>query len=149
MGNGGNECADVIAKKTQDMNQPSNDLTEDPNTITKRKISNQRFVKPTIPELNCPSNLSSAVAKLRNGYLKEHFKRSRTICLKAQWYVAGPTQPLRAINVLSGIAKRASPYRSPLFRHSQVEKERKNFPGYFSALCRQWIEPLSTYKKDF
>ncbi|GFX76964.1 hypothetical protein TNCV_2258271 [Trichonephila clavipes] len=35
------------------------------------QIYNQRFKKPTIPELNCPRNLSSTVERL----LKGHFKR--------------------------------------------------------------------------
>ncbi|GFQ85476.1 hypothetical protein TNCT_596261 [Trichonephila clavata] len=36
----------------------------------KCKISNQRFIKPTIPELNCPRNLWSTVARLRTGHFK-------------------------------------------------------------------------------
>ncbi|PRD30087.1 UNVERIFIED_CONTAM: hypothetical protein NCL1_27469 [Trichonephila clavipes] len=44
----------------------------------------------------------------------ELFKASRTICLKAQWYVAGPTQLSRTMNVFSGTAKRASPIKTPL-----------------------------------
>ncbi|GFU83441.1 hypothetical protein TNCV_1346261 [Trichonephila clavipes] len=38
--------------------------SEDANVVTNPKISNQRFKKPIIPELNCPRNLSSTVARL-------------------------------------------------------------------------------------
>ncbi|GFQ91617.1 hypothetical protein TNCT_488481 [Trichonephila clavata] len=44
--------------------------SEDAHSVTKRKISNQRFIKPTIPDLNCPRNLLSTVARLRT----DHFK---------------------------------------------------------------------------
>ncbi|GFW20328.1 hypothetical protein TNCV_3457661 [Trichonephila clavipes] len=51
--------------------QPSTVTSEDASVVTKHKISNQRFIKPTIPELNSPRNLSSAVARLRMDHFKD------------------------------------------------------------------------------
>ncbi|GFX20117.1 hypothetical protein TNCV_1436771 [Trichonephila clavipes] len=49
------------------------------------RVSNQRFINSTIPELNCPRNLSSTVARLRTGHFKglkisPDNSRSETIC---------------------------------------------------------------------
>ncbi|GFV13962.1 hypothetical protein TNCV_524391 [Trichonephila clavipes] len=45
-------------------------ISEDVNAVSKCKISNQHFIKPTIPKLNCPTNLSSTVIRLSTGYFK-------------------------------------------------------------------------------
>ncbi|GFR28390.1 hypothetical protein TNCT_73151 [Trichonephila clavata] len=39
-------------------------------TPSAKFLYNQRLIKPIIPELNCPRNLSSTVAKLRMGHFK-------------------------------------------------------------------------------
>ncbi|GFW37450.1 hypothetical protein TNCV_860571 [Trichonephila clavipes] len=71
-GIGGNACVDVLHKGARNLNQPS---IEDANTVAKRKICNQCFKKLTIPELNCPRNVSSIVTGLRTqGYLKKVWK---------------------------------------------------------------------------
>ncbi|GFW23843.1 hypothetical protein TNCV_945281 [Trichonephila clavipes] len=62
--------ANVLIKKARDLGQHSTVSSEVANTVAKRKISNQHFIKPTISELNCPRNLSSIVASLRTGCFK-------------------------------------------------------------------------------
>ncbi|GFV75773.1 hypothetical protein TNCV_1757011 [Trichonephila clavipes] len=55
----GNECADVLAKMALNLDQTSTVTSEDADAVAERKISNKRFIKPTIPERNCPINLST------------------------------------------------------------------------------------------
>ncbi|GFX30492.1 hypothetical protein TNCV_3461431 [Trichonephila clavipes] len=54
-----------------DLDQPSTFTSEDINVVAKRKISNQRLIKPTISGLNYPGNLSSTFARLRKNYFKD------------------------------------------------------------------------------
>ncbi|GFX82021.1 hypothetical protein TNCV_2572201 [Trichonephila clavipes] len=60
-----NECADVLAKEPHDLDHFYTATSEDTRAVTKRKTSNKCFIKPTIPELNCPRNLSPTVARHR------------------------------------------------------------------------------------
>ncbi|GFW38848.1 hypothetical protein TNCV_3882151 [Trichonephila clavipes] len=63
-------CECVLAKKARGLDQSFSVTSEDANAVAKRKIFNHRFIKPTIPELNCPRNVSSIVARLRTGYFR-------------------------------------------------------------------------------
>ncbi|GFY02941.1 hypothetical protein TNCV_3508211 [Trichonephila clavipes] len=51
MGIGSNEHADVIAKKTRDLDQPFTVTSEDANSVAKYKISIQCCIKSTTPDL--------------------------------------------------------------------------------------------------
>ncbi|GFW81219.1 hypothetical protein TNCV_375681 [Trichonephila clavipes] len=62
--------ARVLGKEAWDLVQPLTIPTKDAVAVSKRKISNQRFIKPTIPELNCPRNVSSTIARLRTDNFK-------------------------------------------------------------------------------
>ncbi|GFV15475.1 hypothetical protein TNCV_4835011 [Trichonephila clavipes] len=65
-----NEYVDVLFKEVRDLDQPSTVTSKDADKVAKRKTSNQRFIKPTIPELNRLRNLSSTVAKLGTVHFK-------------------------------------------------------------------------------
>ncbi|GFV30953.1 hypothetical protein TNCV_4013871 [Trichonephila clavipes] len=86
VGIGGNECAYVcvcvLAKENRDLDESSTVTSEDANVVAKRKISSQHFMKPTLPELNCPTNVSSTVARLH----MVHFKGMKISPDKTRFY---------------------------------------------------------------
>ncbi|GFW98838.1 hypothetical protein TNCV_2837991 [Trichonephila clavipes] len=63
-------CVCVLPEEVWNLDQPSNVTSKDVNSVTKSINSNRGFIKPTIPELNCPRNLSPTVARLRKGHFK-------------------------------------------------------------------------------
>ncbi|XP_055928755.1 uncharacterized protein LOC129959884 [Argiope bruennichi] len=73
----GNECADALAKEACNEDQPRVVTCTDANTAARRRIYNQHLSKATIPDLNCPRNLSSTIARRRTGHFKG-MKISRT-----------------------------------------------------------------------
>ncbi|GFV03525.1 hypothetical protein TNCV_5060661 [Trichonephila clavipes] len=60
----------LLRYRTWYLDQLSTVASQDVNAVSKRKISNQRFIKLTIPELNCPRNLSYTVPILHASHFK-------------------------------------------------------------------------------